>query len=126
MQLGEEGAIQVFRPLRNTMMLLGAVGSLQFDVAAHRLAARIRRGSPHVAGALHLRALGVGGRSGRISRNSWKPMPAAWPSDAADALAVLTNTKFEMKVVQDRLPEIRFHAQREHAGLMADRIADLA
>ena len=37
MQLGEEGAIQVFRPLRNNIMLLGAVGSLQFDVAAHRL-----------------------------------------------------------------------------------------
>ena len=46
--------------------------------------------------------------------------------DAADALAVLTNTKYEMKVVQDRWPNIQFHTQREHAGLMADRIADLA
>ena len=36
-QLGEEGAIQVFRPLRNTTILLGAVGSLQFEVAVHRL-----------------------------------------------------------------------------------------
>ena len=41
-------------------------------------------------------------------------------------LAVLTNTTFEMKVVEDRFPGIRFHKQREHAGLMADRIADLA
>jgi len=36
-QLSEEGATQVFRPLRNNDMILGAVGSLQFDVAAFRL-----------------------------------------------------------------------------------------
>ncbi|MGV6827657.1 MAG: peptide chain release factor 3 [bacterium] len=37
LQLCEEGATQVFRPLRNNDMILGAVGVLQFDVAAHRL-----------------------------------------------------------------------------------------
>ncbi|HEY5322188.1 MAG TPA: peptide chain release factor 3, partial [Caldimonas sp.] len=36
-QLGEEGAIQVFRPVAGTMLLLGAVGQLQFEVVAHRL-----------------------------------------------------------------------------------------
>uniref|UniRef100_A0A914YNF0 Peptide chain release factor 3 n=1 Tax=Panagrolaimus superbus TaxID=310955 RepID=A0A914YNF0_9BILA len=37
-QLGEEGAIQVFRPhMAGGMMLLGAVGQLQFEVVAHRL-----------------------------------------------------------------------------------------
>jgi peptide chain release factor 3 len=36
-QLSEEGATQVFRPLRNNDMILGAVGILQFDVTAHRL-----------------------------------------------------------------------------------------
>lgn len=37
LQLCEEGATQVFRPLKNNDMILGAVGILQFDVAAHRL-----------------------------------------------------------------------------------------
>jgi len=37
MQLGEEGAIQVFRPHSGGAMLLGAVGQLQFEVVAHRL-----------------------------------------------------------------------------------------
>ena len=37
MQLGEEGAIQVFKPLVGTQMLLGAFGQLQFEVVAHRL-----------------------------------------------------------------------------------------
>ena len=125
MQLGEEGAIQVFRPLKNNIMLLGAVGSLQFDVAAHRLeneygvearmspvpytCARWVSADDPVAFDKFVEA-----NAGRLAK------------DAADALAVLTNSKFEMKVVQDRFPEIRFHAQREHAGLMADRIADLA
>jgi len=36
-QLCEEGATQLFRPLRNNDMILGAVGPLQFDVVAHRL-----------------------------------------------------------------------------------------
>jgi peptide chain release factor 3 len=124
MQLGEEGAIQVFRPLRNTMMLLGAVGSLQFDVAAHRLqheygvearlspapytCARWISSDDPVAFDRFVEA-----NAGRLAK------------DAADALAVLTNTAFEMKVIEDRFPEIKFHKQREHAGLMADRIADI-
>ena len=37
LQLCEEGATQVFRPLKNNDMILGAVGILQFDVAAQRL-----------------------------------------------------------------------------------------
>lgn len=37
LQLCEEGATQVFRPLKNNDLILGAIGVLQFDVAAHRL-----------------------------------------------------------------------------------------
>jgi peptide chain release factor 3 len=36
-QLCEEGATQLFRPLRNNDLLLGAVGQLQFEVVAFRL-----------------------------------------------------------------------------------------
>ncbi len=36
-QLSEEGATQVFRPLVSNDLVLGAVGILQFDVVAHRL-----------------------------------------------------------------------------------------
>jgi peptide chain release factor 3 len=36
-QLCEEGATQLFRPLRNNDLVLGAVGQLQFDVVAFRL-----------------------------------------------------------------------------------------
>jgi peptide chain release factor 3 len=119
LQLGEEGAIQVFRPLRNTTMLLGAVGSLQFEVAAHRLqheygvqarlisspyssARWISADSPAVLDRF------IEANAGRLAR------------DAADALAVLTASSYEMKVIQEMWPDIRFHAQREHAGLMLE------
>ncbi len=36
-QFTEEGATQLFRPLKNNDLILGAVGVLQFDVTAHRL-----------------------------------------------------------------------------------------
>ncbi|MBL8464226.1 MAG: peptide chain release factor 3 [Thauera sp.] len=36
-QLAEEGATQVFRPISGSDLILGAVGTLQFDVVAHRL-----------------------------------------------------------------------------------------
>ena len=36
-QLCEEGATQLFKPMRNNDLILGAVGVLQFEVVAHRL-----------------------------------------------------------------------------------------
>lgn len=36
-QLSEEGATQVFRPLNSNDLIVGAVGVLQFDVVAYRL-----------------------------------------------------------------------------------------
>jgi peptide chain release factor 3 len=115
-QLGEEGAIQVFRPLRGSTLLLGAVGALQFEVAAHRLKheygvdARVIA-SPYTCARwvtadepLELSRF-VAANEGRLAH------------DAADSLTLLTATRGEMKVVQEMWPKIRFHVQREHAGL---------
>ncbi len=122
MQLGEEGAIQVFRPVRSSIMLLGAVGSLQFDVAAHRLQheygveARVIHSSYTCARWVSADDPAeldrfVEANAGRVAL------------DAADAIAVLTATTYEMKVVQDMWPKIRFHVQREHAGLVLESAA---
>ena len=37
LQLSEEGATQVFRPIDSNALILGAIGVLQFDVVVHRL-----------------------------------------------------------------------------------------
>ena len=125
MQLGEEGAIQVFRPLRSTLMLLGAVGVLQFDVAKHRLQHEYgveARMSP----APYTCARWVSSDDPAEFQKFVDANAGRLALDASDALAVLTNSVFEMKVIEERWPKIRFHKSREHAGLMIDGIASLA
>jgi peptide chain release factor 3 len=119
MQLGEEGAIQVFRPVRSPIMLLGAVGVLQFEVAAHRLKheygveARVMP-SPYTC-ARWVTAKDAARLDRFLEANAGRVA-----LDAANAPAVLTASKHEMKVVQEMWPDIEFHVQREHAGLVLE------
>jgi peptide chain release factor 3 len=57
-QLGEEGAIQVFRPMAASMLLLGAVGPAAVRGGGAPARARIRRQGAHPARALQRGALG--------------------------------------------------------------------
>jgi peptide chain release factor 3 len=123
-QLGEEGAIQVFRPVSGSVLLLGAVGQLQFEVVAHRLEheygckARILPARYNVArwvtcetgdgAAADERELKrfIDGNSHRVAL------------DAVDAPCVLLEFAGELRAMQENWPKIKFHALREHAGLV--------
>ena len=114
-QLGEEGAIQVFKPVGGGMRWLGAVGQLQFEVVAHRLAAEYKvevRMSPSRY---------------RISRWVTAKDPAAMKrfidfntsriaTDASDAITMLAVHNGEVAAAQEAWPDITFHELREHAG----------
>ena len=120
-QLGEEGAIQVFRPVAGSVLLLGAVGQLQFEVVAHRLEheygckARILPARYNVArwvtcdpadgGERELQRF-IDGNAHRVAL------------DAVDAPTVLLEYAGELRAMQENWPKIRFHALREHAGLV--------
>ena len=120
-QLGEEGAIQVFRPVAGSVLLLGAVGQLQFEVVAHRLEheygvkARVQPARYNVArwvtcpdeegGAKELQRF-IDANAHRVAL------------DAVDAPCVLLEYAGELRAMQDNWPKIRFHALREHAGLV--------
>ncbi|HEY0825405.1 MAG TPA: peptide chain release factor 3 [Ramlibacter sp.] len=115
-QLGEEGAIQVFRPQVGGPMLLGAVGQLQFEVVQHRLQAEydcdVRlEGCPYT-GARWITA---------DTPAELKAFTDAYPQrlalDAADALAFLCTSPYDVRLAQERFPKIHFHLLREHAGL---------
>jgi peptide chain release factor 3 len=115
-QLGEEGAIQVFRPEIGGPMLLGAVGQLQFEVVQHRLQAEydcdVRlEGCPYT-GARWITA---------DSPAELKAFTDAYPQrlalDAANALAFLCTSPYDVRLAQERFPKIHFHMLREHAGL---------
>ncbi len=122
-QLGEEGAIQVFRPVAGSVLLLGAVGQLQFEVVAHRLEheygvrARIQPSRFQVARWVTADdpkelARFIDGNSHRVAY------------DAVDAPTVLVEYAPELRAIEANWPKIRFHALREHAGLVFQKQLD--
>ncbi len=114
-QLGEEGAVQVFKPLNSGDLILGAVGVLQFEVVASRL----------------LNEYGVDAvfEGTSISSARWvscddKRMLADFEKstagnniayDAAGNMAYLATSGVNLKLTQERWPKLTFHATREHA-----------
>ncbi len=115
-QLGEEGAIQVFRPHVGGPMLLGAVGQLQFEVVQHRLKgeydADIRLESSQYVGARWITA-----DTPQELRAFTDAYPMRMALDAANTLAYLTTSPYDVRLAQERFPKIHFHPLREHAGL---------
>eukprot|EP01041_Mallomonas_annulata_P014614 gene14614-31097_t len=115
-QLGEEGAIQVFRPEVGGNMLLGAVGQLQFEVVQYRLKgeydADIRLEGSQYTGARWITA---------DTPAELKAFCDAYPMrmalDAANTLAYLCTSPYDVRLAQERFPKIHFHPLREHAGL---------
>lgn len=117
MQLGEEGAIQVFRPHAGGAMLLGAVGQLQFEVVAHRLkteyGAEVRLMGSRFQVARWVTSEDPKKLSQFLEENAHRTA-----EDVVGAPVLLTAHRSELDVVMERWPQIQFHALREHAGLI--------
>jgi len=113
-QLGEEGAVQVFKPMDGGDLILGAVGMLQFDVVASRL-----QGEYGVDAVFE----GTSVTSARWVTCEDKKMLAEFESalshnlavDAAGNLAYLAPNSVNLKLTQERWPRVVFHTTREHA-----------
>ena len=120
MQLGEEGAIQVFRPHAGGAMLLGAVGQLQFEVVAHRLkteyGAEVRLMGSRFQVARWVTSEDPKKLSQFLEENAHRTA-----EDVVGAPVLLTAHRSELDVVMERWPQIQFHALREHAGLIFSR-----
>jgi peptide chain release factor 3 len=116
-QLGEEGAIQVFRPVTGGALLLGAVGHLQFEVVAHRL--RHEYGcEARLAPARYIAARWVTAEDPKEMRRFIDGNANRIAHDAVDAPTFLAAHDSEIEVAHEFWPAIRFHALREHAGLV--------
>ena len=115
-QLGEEGAIQVFKPEIGGPMLLGAVGQLQFEVVQHRLKAEydcdVRLENCPYTGARWISA-----DNQAELRAFMNAYPQRLATDAANTLAYLCTSPYDVRLAQERFPKIQFHPLREHAGL---------
>ena len=115
-QLGEEGAIQVFRPEVGGPMLLGAVGQLQFEVVQHRLKGEYDC-DVRLEGCQYTGARWITADTPAELREFVNAYPVRMALDAANTLAYLCTSPYDVRLAQERFPKIHFHPLREHAGL---------
>jgi len=112
-QLSEEGATQLFRPLSNNDLILGAVGVLQFEVVSWRL--------KHEYGvSCHFEAVQVA-TARWISCDDDKKLEEFQRKafnnlalDGADNLTYIAPTRVNLSLTEERWPQIAFFATREH------------
>ena len=112
-QLSEEGAVQVFRPIDNNDLIVGAVGVLQFDVVVSRLK------SEYNVEAIY--------ETINVSTARWVTCDDAkkfdeferkcslnLALDGGDNLAYIAPTMVNLNLTMERYPEVKFHKTREH------------
>ncbi|ALT78988.1 peptide chain release factor 3 [Paucibacter sp. KCTC 42545] len=116
-QLGEEGAIQVFRPIAGSVLLLGAVGQLQFEVVAHRLEHEYGC-KARISGSRFQVARWVTCDDEKELKRFIDANDHRMAYDAVDAPTVLVEYAPELRAIEANWPKIKFHALREHAGLV--------
>ncbi len=112
-ELSEEGATQVFRPIHNNRIILGAVGVLQFDVVAHRLQHEYNVDCVYDA---------INISTARWVRCEDPKKLSDFESKAKDYLAIdgggnltyLAPNRVNLDLTIDRWPTIRFCQTREH------------
>lgn len=120
LQLGEEGAIQVFRPHLGNTLLLGAVGTLQFEVVAHRLEHEYAVAA-RIAPAKYQMARWITCDDPRELQRFIEANAHRIAYDAVDAPTFLASFGAELSVAEENWPAIHFHKLREHAGLVFQR-----
>ncbi len=112
-QLSEEGAVQVFRPLQNNDLIVGAVGVLQFDVVVARLKAEYNveaiYESVNVATARWVEC-SDGKKLDEFQRKNQTNLAL----DGGDNLTYIAPTMVNLNLAQERFPEVDFRATREH------------
>ncbi|MFZ2162380.1 MAG: peptide chain release factor 3 [Sideroxyarcus sp.] len=113
-QLGEEGAVQVFKPVDGGDLILGAVGMLQFDVVASRLQGEYGVDAMF-EGTSTTSARWVTCDDKKILADFEKALSHNLAIDAAGNLAYLAPNNVNLRLTQERWPKVVFHTTREHA-----------
>ncbi len=112
-ELGEEGAIQVFETVGSHALMLGAVGPLQFEIVAARLAAEYKVDAIYdTANIATARWLTFPDETTR--RNFEREQAAALATDVDGNAVFLATNKYNLQVTMERWPKIGFHTTREH------------
>ncbi|NJN52844.1 MAG: peptide chain release factor 3 [Gammaproteobacteria bacterium] len=112
-QLAEEGATQVFKPLTRNDLVVGAVGTLQFDLVAFRLQDEYRADCVYEDASVYTARWVYCDDAKRFAEFKRK-CEDALAEDGGGYLAYLAPTRANLMLTQERWPEVRFAATREH------------
>ncbi|MGS2718465.1 peptide chain release factor 3 [Eionea flava] len=112
-QLSEEGSTQVFFPMSNTDIVVGAVGVLQFEVVAYRLKDEYKVDAIYEA---------VNVTTARWADCDDNKKLEEFKRKCADNLAIdggghltyLAPTRVNLSLTEERHPDVLFRATREH------------
>jgi len=112
-QLSEEGAVQVFRPLQNNDLIVGAVGILQFDVVVGRLKSEYNveaiYENIHVATARWVEA-----KDQKTLDELRRKAQSHLALDGGNNLTYIAPTMVNLNLTKERFPDVKFRATREH------------
>lgn len=112
-QLCEEGATQLFKPLTNNDLILGAVGILQFDVVTHRLQNEYHVDCSFDAVNVNTARWVSCEDEKRLEQFKNKAI-ANLALDHGGELVYIAPTRVNLQMAIEKWPEVEFHAIREH------------
>lgn len=112
-QLSEEGSTQVFMPLRNNDLIVGAVGVLQYEVVAYRLKDEYKVDCIYEPVTVY-GARWVDSDNKAKLEEFRKKAHDNLAIDAGGYLTYLAPTRVNLSLMEERWPEISFQATREH------------
>ncbi|WP_094752237.1 peptide chain release factor 3 [Psychromonas sp. CD1] len=113
MQLSEEGAVQVFRPLRSNDLIVGAVGVLQFEVVVQRLKSEYKVDAIY-EGINVATALWVDSEDSKKMSEFEKKAYDNLALDGSNNLTYVAPTMINLNLAIERYPAINFRKTREH------------
>lgn len=111
-QLGEEGAVQVFRPHNGGDLILGAVGVLQFEVVTARLANEYGVDAVFEPASIWS-ARWISCTDSKKMAEFEKANILNLATDAGGNLTYLAPNRVNLSLTEERWPDIRFHETRE-------------
>lgn len=112
-QLSEEGATQLFRPLNSNDLILGAVGVLQFDVVAYRLKNEYNVECSYESTNI-ITARWVDIADAKIQEQFRQKAFDYLALDGGNNLTYLAPTHVNLQLAIERWPEVNFYETREH------------
>jgi peptide chain release factor 3 len=111
-QLSEEGSTQVFFPLNNNDIIVGAVGQLQFDVVKFRLMDEYGVDAVYETVNIYT-ARWIESDDIKKIEEIKKKIPDSIALDGGGYLAYLAPTRVNLSLTKERYPDIKFVATRE-------------